>query len=59
LVNIARKHGAGLLAVGSRGRRAVKAAFLGSVSRRLISVADRPIIVVSPRALESADRALA
>lgn len=34
--------------VGSRGRGAFKAAFLGSVSTDLIGVARRPVLVVPP-----------
>jgi nucleotide-binding universal stress UspA family protein len=47
LLELARRREARLLVVGSRGRGAVKAAVLGSVSGRLVQQADRPIMVVS------------
>ena len=53
LIALARERRAGLIAVGSRGRGSVKAAFLGSVSRRLIQAADRPVLVVSPGVAEA------
>ncbi len=52
LAAVAREYDAGLVAVGSRGRGAITAALLGSVSRRLVKAADRSIMIVSPRALE-------
>jgi nucleotide-binding universal stress UspA family protein len=50
LLELARTREARLLVVGSRGRGAVKAAVLGSVSGRLVQEADRPVMVVSKRA---------
>jgi nucleotide-binding universal stress UspA family protein len=49
LLELARKRGAWLLVVGSRGRGAVKAAVLGSVSGRVVQETDRPVMVVSKR----------
>ena len=54
LIEVARESDAGIVAVGSRGRGAFKSALLGSVSRRLLQRADRPVMVVSPRAAASA-----
>lgn len=50
LLELARRREARLLVVGSRGRGAVKAAVLGSVSGRLVQETDRPVMVVSKRA---------
>jgi nucleotide-binding universal stress UspA family protein len=52
LLELARRRDARVLVVGSRGRGAVKAAVLGSVSGRVVQQADRPIMVVSTRASE-------
>jgi nucleotide-binding universal stress UspA family protein len=46
LADLADDEGAGLIVVGSRGRGAFKAAFLGSVSNELIGVARCPVVVV-------------
>ena len=54
LADLADEEGAEMIVVGSRGRGAFKAAFLGSVSTSLIGVARCPILVVPPGA---ADRA--
>jgi nucleotide-binding universal stress UspA family protein len=43
-------HGADMIVVGSRGRRAVAAALLGSVSRELISISPCPVLVIPPGA---------
>ena len=50
LLELAREREARLVVVGSRGRGAVKAAVLGSVSGRLVQETDRPVMVVSKRA---------
>ena len=50
LADIADDEAADLIIVGSRGRGAFKAAFLGSVSTDLIGVARCPILVVPPAA---------
>jgi nucleotide-binding universal stress UspA family protein len=42
-----------MIVVGSRGRGAFKAAFLGSVSTSLIGVARCPILVVPPGAADT------
>jgi nucleotide-binding universal stress UspA family protein len=57
LADLADEVDAELIVVGSRGRGAFKAAFLGSVSTSLIGVARCPVLVVPPGATES--RALA
>jgi nucleotide-binding universal stress UspA family protein len=54
LADLADEEGAELIVVGSRGRGAVKAAFLGSVSTDLIGVARRPVLVVPTRAHRAA-----
>jgi nucleotide-binding universal stress UspA family protein len=41
-----------LIVVGSRGRGAFKAAYLGSVSTSLVSIA-RPVLIVPPGAARS------
>jgi nucleotide-binding universal stress UspA family protein len=48
LADVADEEDAELLVVGSRGRGAFKAAFLGSVSSELVGVARRPVVVVPP-----------
>ena len=51
LAELAEEEGAELILVGSRGRGAFKAAFLGSVSTSLIAVARCPVLVVPPGAV--------
>jgi nucleotide-binding universal stress UspA family protein len=46
LADLADDEGAELIVVGSRGRGAFKAAFLGSVSNSLVGVARCPVLVV-------------
>jgi nucleotide-binding universal stress UspA family protein len=53
LVEIADDEGAELIVVGSRGRGAFKAAFLGSVSNSLVGIARCPILIVPPGAATS------
>jgi nucleotide-binding universal stress UspA family protein len=48
LADVADAEDAELLVVGSRGRGALKAAFLGSVSTELVGVAPCPVLVVPP-----------
>jgi nucleotide-binding universal stress UspA family protein len=50
LVAVAEEAGAELIVVGSRGRGALKAALLGSVSTRLIGIAPCPVLIVPPGA---------
>jgi nucleotide-binding universal stress UspA family protein len=52
LADVADEEDAELIVVGSRGRGAFKAAFLGSVSTSLIGVARCPVLVVPPHAGE-------
>jgi nucleotide-binding universal stress UspA family protein len=54
LADLADEEGAILIVVGSRGRGAFKAAFLGSVSNSLIGIARCPVLVVPPGAVEAA-----
>jgi nucleotide-binding universal stress UspA family protein len=53
LADLADEEDAELIVVGSRGRGAFKAAFLGSVSTSLIGVARCPVLVVPPGAREA------
>jgi nucleotide-binding universal stress UspA family protein len=53
LAEIADEVDAELIVVGSRGRGAFKAAFLGSVSNALLGVARCPVLIVPPGATES------
>jgi nucleotide-binding universal stress UspA family protein len=48
LAEIADEEDAELVVVGSRGRGAFKAAFLGSVSNSLVGVARCPVLIVPP-----------
>jgi nucleotide-binding universal stress UspA family protein len=52
LADLADEEGAQMIVVGSRGRGAFKAAFLGSVSTTLIGVARCPVLVVPPGAAQ-------
>ena len=53
LAELADEEEAGLIVVGSRGRGAFKAAFLGSVSSSLVGVARCPVLIVPPGATET------
>jgi nucleotide-binding universal stress UspA family protein len=53
LADVADDEEAELIVVGSRGRGAFKAAFLGSVSNALVGVARCPVLIVPPGATES------
>ena len=53
LADLADAEDAELIVVGSRGRGALRAAFLGSVSTDLIGVARCPVLVVPPGAVVS------
>ena len=53
LADLADEEDAELIVVGSRGRGAFRAAFLGSVSNDLIGVARCPVLVVPPGAAEA------
>lgn len=55
LADLADEEDAELIVVGSRGRGAFKAAFLGSTSTALIGVARRPVLVVPPGAVAEAE----
>jgi nucleotide-binding universal stress UspA family protein len=50
LVAVAEEAGAELIVVGSRGRGALRAALLGSVSAELIGLSPCPVLVVPPGA---------
>jgi nucleotide-binding universal stress UspA family protein len=50
LADVADEVDAAFIVVGSRGRGAFKAAILGSVSKDLMGVARRPVLVVPARA---------
>jgi nucleotide-binding universal stress UspA family protein len=52
LADLADEEDASLIVVGSRGRGAFKAAFLGSVSNSLVGVARRPVLIVPPGVAE-------
>jgi nucleotide-binding universal stress UspA family protein len=54
LAELADDEGAALIVVGSRGRGAFKAAFLGSVSNSLIGIARCPVLVVPRGVAETA-----
>ena len=53
LADLADEEDAELIVVGSRGRGAFRAAFLGSVSTNLVGVARCPVLVVPPGAREN------
>jgi nucleotide-binding universal stress UspA family protein len=53
LAEIADDENAELVVVGSRGRGAFKAAFLGSVSTSLVGIARCPVLIVPPGAVGS------
>ena len=53
LTEVARLHDAREIVVGSRGLRGIRAA-LGSVSQRLLQMADRPVVVVPPVGVRAA-----
>lgn len=49
IARIARLRDADLIVVGARGRGALASAILGSVSRRVVQEADRPVLVAKAR----------
>lgn len=55
LADVADDEAAEVIVVGSRGRRGLKAAWLGSVSADLIGVARCPVLVVPPGAAPATD----
>jgi nucleotide-binding universal stress UspA family protein len=46
LLDVAEKHGAHLIAVGTYGESPIRGAILGSVPHKLLQVSDRPVLVV-------------
>jgi nucleotide-binding universal stress UspA family protein len=56
LADLADEEDAELLVVGSRGRGALKSAFLGSVSNSLVGVARCPVLIVPPGVTEAWSR---
>jgi nucleotide-binding universal stress UspA family protein len=52
LADLADEVNADMIVVGSRGRGAFKAAFLGSVSSSLVGIARCPVLIVPPGAAE-------
>src|SRR5688572_28590605 len=52
LADLADEVNAGMIVVGSRGRGAFKAAFLGSVSSNLVGIARCPVLIVPPGAAD-------
>ncbi len=52
LAELADQEDAELIVVGSRGRGALKSAFLGSVSYSLVGIAGCPVLIVPPGATE-------
>jgi nucleotide-binding universal stress UspA family protein len=53
ILEIARSREVDLIVIGSRGLGAVASAIVGSVSRRVLRDADRPVLVVNERAAVS------
>lgn len=53
LAAVADEENAELIVVGSRGRGALKSAFLGSVSSALVGVARCPVLIVPPGATQT------
>lgn len=49
ILRLARSRDVKLIVVGSRGLGAVRSAILGSVSKRVLHEADRPVLVVNER----------
>jgi len=56
LADIVEEEGASLVVVGSRGRGALKAALLGSVSSELASTSRTPVVIVPPNVATASTR---
>lgn len=50
ILEVADAHGADLIVIGSRGRRAITGTMLGSVSSAVVHRSDRPVLVARPNA---------
>ena len=50
IVDVAREHDVDLIVMGARGVTGVQRVLLGSVSERVTRYADRPVLVMHPRA---------
>jgi nucleotide-binding universal stress UspA family protein len=48
LVDVAKKHGATMIVVGSNGEHPIKGAILGSVPHKLLHISPVPVLVVPP-----------
>ncbi|MBI3723660.1 universal stress protein [bacterium] len=53
LASFAAKSGASLVAIATHGRAGLRRVVLGSVAERVVRVADRPVLIVNPWALEA------
>ena len=56
IVEIANDEGADLIVAGSAGMSALSGVFLGSVTHKLIHLADQPVLIVTPNSKPAGDR---
>lgn len=52
IVDVARRHGAGMIALGSHGHSSMAAVFVGSVSHGVLGRADCQVLIAPPRAAQ-------